>query len=240
MQDSIIEAHRLGKRYGKTEALRAVSLSVKAGTFLSLFGPNGSGKTTFIRILAGLSHPSSGYVKLYGLSPKTHGNEVRKSLGVVSHNSFLYPSLTARENLTFYGKMFCITNLQERVELLLHEVGLFPRQHDLVRTFSRGMQQRLSIARALLHKPSLLLLDEPFSGLDSAAIRIVQHLLKNLHNEGLTVVLTTHNYDVGLEQCEKATILVGGRLVYIGSPTIAREKLEQQIFRLNEGTMALG
>ena len=222
MQNPIIEVSQVCKRYGRIEALRDVSLSLNAGTFLTLLGPNGSGKTTLIRILAALTHPTSGYVKLDKLDPKTHGNEVRKKIGVVSHHPFLYNSLTADENLMFYGQMFGIPHIKETVEHLLRDVGLFSRRYDLVRTFSRGMQQRLSIARALLHNPLILLLDEPYTGLDDTAVNIFQNILECLHHEGRTILLTTHNSELGLKQCDNVAILVNGRLVYSGPPAKIR------------------
>jgi heme exporter protein A len=216
VQDHIIETHHLWKRYGKTEALRDINLLIEKGTFLTLFGPNGSGKTTLIQILATLSRPTSGYVKLYGSNPETEGNHIRKNIGVVSHYSFLYPSLTAYENLKFHGQMFEIAQLEERIAFLLHEVGLFSRMHDAARTFSRGMQQRLSIARALLHNPSVLLLDEPYAGLDYAAANMLRQVFERSRKESRTILLTTHDFDRGLEQCDTLAVLVKGRLVYAG------------------------
>jgi heme exporter protein A len=226
VQDYLIEVHQLCKRYGKTEALRDVSLAVEKRTFLTLFGPNGAGKTTLIQILATLSRPTSGYITISGFNPETDGNDVRKKIGVVSHHSFLYQSLTAYENLKFYGQMFGGVHVKETIESLLHEVGLFSRMHDAVRTFSRGMQQRLSIARALLHNPPILLLDEPYSGLDYAAINMLQHIFEISRQEGRTILLTTHNIDRGLEQSDKVGVLVEGRLVYTGTAnSIDRSRL---------------
>lgn len=218
----MIEIQHLSKRYGNTWALRDITLNVEAGTRLTLLGPNGSGKTTLIRILAWLSSPSSGSLKMFGSDLNMQGEAMRKQIGVVSHTSFLYPALTAAENLAFYARMFGIFRTKEAVELLLHEVGLLERQHDLVRTFSRGMQQRLAIARAILHQPTLLLLDEPYSGLDETAVNLLQHILAKIHHEGRTIILTTHNYRSGLDVCDQAAVLVNGRLVYNGAPAHIR------------------
>lgn len=218
----MIEIQHVSKRYGDIWALRDITLNVKAGTRLTLLGPNGSGKTTLIRILARLSYPSSGSLKMFGRDLNIQEDEVRKQIGVVSHASFLYPALTAAENLTFYAHMFGIVRPTETIESLLHEVGLFERQHDLVRTFSRGMQQRLAIARAILHQPTLLLLDEPYSGLDGSAVNLLQQILMGIHHEGRTIILTTHNYRSGLDFCDQAAVLVNGRLVYNGSPAHIR------------------
>ncbi|GAK56048.1 ABC transporter related protein [Candidatus Vecturithrix granuli] len=222
MPNPLIEIQHLSKRYGSIWALRDITLNVEAGTRLTLLGPNGSGKTTLIRILARLSSPSSGSLKMFGSDLHTQGDEVRKQIGVVSHTSFLYPALTAVENLTFYAGMFGVSQTTETIESLLYEVGLLERQHDLVRTFSRGMQQRLAIARAILHQPTLLLFDEPYSGLDGAAVNLLQHILTNIHHEGRTIILTTHNYRSGLDFCDQAAVLVSGRLVYYGSPAHIR------------------
>jgi heme exporter protein A len=151
---------------------------------------------------------------------------VRNTIGLVSHYSFLYQSLTAYENLKFYGQMFGIVHLEETITHLLHEVGLFSRMHDVVRTFSRGMQQRLSIARALLHKPSILLLDEPYTGLDYTAANMLQHLFEVSRQEGRTILLTTHDFNRGLEQGDKVAVIVRGRLVYTGAASsIDRSRL---------------
>lgn len=212
----MIEIQHVSKRYGNTWALHDITLNVEAGTRLALLGPNGSGKTTLIRILARLCSPSSGSLKIFGSDLGMQSDELRKQIGIVSHTPFLYPALTAAENLAFYAHMFGISRPTETIESLLHEVGLFERQHDFVRTFSRGMQQRLAIARAILHQPTLLLLDEPYSGLDGAAVKLLQRILTKIHHEGRTIILTTHNYRSGLDFCDHAAVLVNGRLVYYG------------------------
>lgn len=222
VQDLMIEIQQVSKRYGSIWALRDITLHVKAGTRLTVIGPNGSGKTTLIRILARLSSPSSGSLKLFGRDLSAQGDEARKQIGVVSHTSFLYPSLTAAENLIFYANMFGVSRTPNTIESLLNQVGLLDRQHDLVRTFSRGMQQRLAIARAILHQPLLLLLDEPYSGLDGTAVKLLQRILTNIHREGRTIILTTHHYQSGLEFSDQAAVLLNGRLVYYGLPAHIR------------------
>ncbi len=218
MQNPIIDIHQLGKRYGKTDALYNITLSVNQETFLTVVGPNGSGKTTLLHILATLSQPTSGYVTLNGVNPATDGNTVRRLIGLVSHVPLLYPALTAYENLTFYGNMFDLDRLDERIEHLLHEFDLFARMHDPVRTFSRGMQQRLSIVRAMLHNPQVLLFDEPYTGLDRAAVKVLQQMLERSRTAGRTIVLTTHDMQHSLDQADEAAVLVGGRLTYYGPP----------------------
>ena len=218
MQPPLIDVQQLNKRYGKLDALRDVSFSVPAGAFVTLFGPNGSGKTTLIRILANLVHPTSGDARIAGLSLAQDGAQARTLLGVVLHQSLLYDALTAQENLQFYGRMFNVPLLQKRIEWLLDDVGLYDRRADLVRTFSRGMQQRLSIARALLHDPKILLLDEAFSGLDANAVNLLRRMLARFHDEGRTILMSTHEYKLGMQQATHAAMLVNGALRYFGEP----------------------
>ncbi len=218
MQSPVIELDQISKRYGKLDALWNVSFSIPSGSFLTIFGPNGSGKTTLIRILATLLRPTSGTARIVGHDPVQQSGDVRKSIGVVLHQSLLYDTLTARENLSFYGKMFGVSALNERIDHLLDAVGLTARADDIVRTFSRGMQQRIAIARALLHDPQLLLLDEAFSGLDAHAVTTLRRLLQQFHREGRAIALTTHHYQLGIELATHAALLVNGGLRYFGDP----------------------
>ena len=219
MQPPVIELRQITKRYGRLDALWNVSFSVPTGSFLTIFGPNGSGKTTLIRILATLLHPTSGTARIVGHDPVQQSGDVRKQIGVVLHQSLLYDTLTARENLEFYGKMFGVSDMSARIKYVLESVGLAERGDDIVRTFSRGMQQRVAIARALLHNPQVLLLDEAFSGLDANAVATLCRLLQRFHQEGGAIVLTTHHYQLGLELATHAALLVNGGLRYFGEPT---------------------
>ncbi len=228
MQSPVIELDQITKRYGKLDALWNISFSVPSGSFLTIFGPNGSGKTTLIRILATLLRPTSGAARLVGRDPVQQSSEVRRSIGVVLHQSLLYDALTARENLEFYGKMFGVSALNERIERLLDAVGLTARADDIVRTFSRGMQQRVAIARALLHDPQLLLLDEAFSGLDARAVATLRQLLQRFHQEGRAIVLTTHHYQLGIELATHAALLVNGCLRYFGDPDGVASVISQE------------
>ena len=223
----VLEVSHLVKSYSGKTAVNDLSFSVVSGETLGLIGPNGAGKTTLIRILATLSQPTSGDVKLNGFNPVTEGDQVRKSIGVMTHHSFLYQALTASENLKFYGQMFEVEPLEETIEYLLDKVGLSSRKHDAVRTFSRGMQQRLSIARALLHSPPILLLDEPYTGLDYAATKMLQQILATYHSEGKTVLLTTHDMEKGLEQCDDIAIMARGELVYTGAANTIKMRSEK-------------
>lgn len=189
----MIETKKLVKRFGLKTILRGVDFSVQPGEFVALLGPNGAGKTTFLRILASLSRPSLGSVKVAGYSLPHESAQVRAKLGVVSHMPLLYPDLTAEENLQFYARMYGIANHQSRITEVLQMVGLESRRKDLVRTFSRGMQQRLAIGRAVIHNPEVMLFDEPYTGLDQDASEMLDEVLRSVAAKGRTVVMTSHD-----------------------------------------------
>lgn len=213
----LVVVRGLSKRFGPTWALREIDLTLAAGTFLAVFGPNGAGKTTLIRILATLSRPSSGQVCVAGVPLTEAGPALRRVIGLVTHQTLLYPDLTAEENLRFYSRLYDVPDPEQRIEMALERVGLTARRYSLVREFSRGMQQRLSIARAILHDPVLLLLDEPYTGLDPEAAETLDAILRELMNQGRTLILTTHNLARGLALCDEVAILARGRLVYRAS-----------------------
>ncbi len=189
----MIETKKLVKRFGLKTILRGVDFSVEPGEFVALLGPNGAGKTTFLRILATLSRPSMGSVKVAGHSLPNESAQVRARLGVVSHMPLLYPDLTAEENLEFYARMYGIIDFGQRITEVLGMVGLENRRRDLVRTFSRGMQQRLAIGRAVIHDPEVMLFDEPYTGLDQDASEMLDDVLKSVAAKGRTVVMTSHD-----------------------------------------------
>jgi heme exporter protein A len=210
----MIEIRGLTKSFGSKVALQGINIDIAEGEFLTLVGPNGAGKTTLLRILATLTRPTGGSVRVAGFDLVGQGAEVRRHIGLASHQTLLYDDLSAEENLRFYGRMYEVAELEERITALLQRVGLEHRRHDLVRTFSRGMQQRLAIARALLHDPAILLLDEPYTGLDQQAAEVLREVLVALVGRSRTVLMTTHNLERGLELCHRAAILVNGRIVY--------------------------
>ena len=189
----MIEAKKLVKRFGLKTVLRGLDFHVEPGEFVALLGPNGAGKTTFLRILASLSRPSMGIVTVAGFALPAQSAAVRRRLGVVSHQPLLYEDLTARENLLFYARIYNIPNPSGRIEEVLEMVGLSSRHGDLVRTFSRGMQQRLAIGRAVLHNPDVILFDEPYTGLDQDASAMLDTVLKEVAARGRTVVMTSHD-----------------------------------------------
>jgi heme exporter protein A len=189
----MITVKKLVKRFGLKTVLRGVDFEVQPGEFVALLGPNGAGKTTFLRILASLSRPSLGDVKIAGFKLPHEAAQVRARLGVVSHLPLLYGDLTAEENLRFYGRMYNIPGHEARMTEVLEMVGLEARRRDLVRTFSRGMQQRLAIGRAVLHDPDVVLFDEPYTGLDQDASAMLDEVLKTVAAKGRTVVMTSHD-----------------------------------------------
>jgi len=189
----MITVKKLVKRFGLKTVLRGLDFEVQPGEFVALLGPNGAGKTTFLRILASLSCPSLGNVTVAGYQLPHEAAAVRARLGVVSHLPLLYGDLTAEENLRFYGRMYNISGLEPRITEVLEMVGLENRRRDLVRTFSRGMQQRLAIGRAVLHDPDVMLFDEPYTGLDQDASSMLDEVLKTVAAEGRTVVMTSHD-----------------------------------------------
>ena len=211
-----IEALDVAKSFGQITALRGVDMRVDRGSCLMIFGPNGAGKSTLLGILATLIRPSEGWVRVEGLDVHEEAEKVRSRIGLISHQTMTYDDLTASENLLFYGKMFGVKDLKGRVDSALEQVGLAERRNDRTGGFSRGMKQRLSIARSMMHDPSVLLLDEPFTGLDPSARKMMSQLLQNLKGEGRTVVMTTHEIGHGLPLADRAALLVRGRWAFQG------------------------
>ncbi len=210
----MIEVRHLVKTFGYRAALAGVDLSVAGGEFVTLLGPNGAGKTTLLRILAALTRPTSGTVRIAGLDPARAREEARRRVGFLSHRSLLYGDLTAEQNLRFYARLYDLPDEANRVADLLERVGLTNRRHELVRVFSRGMQQRLAVARAFLHRPQILLLDEPYTGLDVSAVQVLDDFLAERIREGAAVLLTTHNLERGLMVGGRVIVLVQGRVVH--------------------------
>jgi heme exporter protein A len=223
----MIQVRGLTKAFGPKKVLRGIDLDVAQGEFLTLVGPNGAGKTTFLRILSTLSRATAGSATVGGVSLDEHPAEARRRIGLVSHRTLLYDDLTAVENLQFYGRMYDVPQLDARIEAVLRQVDLYFRRNDPVRTYSRGMQQRLSIARAILHDPQVMLMDEPYTGLDVQATAMLRGVLQTLAASGRTVVMTTHDLELGLEVADRVAILSGGK---IGFQSLAR-KLDIQQFR---------
>ena len=213
-QNKIIEAKGIVKRFGFKTVLKNVDLTLEKGDFLALFGPNGAGKTTLIQVLCSLMRPNSGEISIGGLDPKYDREAMCKKIGVISHMTFLYNNLSAYENLKFYGRMYDVENLGDRIESLLERVGLKEYMHENVQTFSRGMKQRASVARAIIHDPLILFLDEPYTGLDERSTENLKQLLLRFRDQEKTIIMTSHNIDRGLELCNRTAILKSGRFIF--------------------------
>lgn len=209
-----VEAHRVAKRFGRITALRSVDLDVPRGGVTALFGHNGAGKTTFLRIAAGLMRPTSGELKVAGLDAHKEQAAIRGHLGVVSHELFLYGDLSAMENLRFYGRLYRLDDLEARCEEVLTRVDLIHRANSRARHFSRGMAQRLAIARAFLHRPDILLLDEPYTGLDQRSVATLNELIDGFREAHHTVLLTTHDHHLGFTMATDIAILRRGEVIH--------------------------
>ena len=204
----MIEIQGLAKYFGRFSALRDLRISIPQGQFIALFGRNGAGKTTLLRILAGLSRPSSGTVSIRGFRPGSL--EARAGIGYLSHNTALYLDMTAAENLRFYARLLDLPCGEAALEERIARVGLAGRGLEPVRNYSRGMQQRLAIARAFLHDPGFLLLDEPFTGLDQKGSEFLQSYLKQAHAAGKTCVMAIHDELLGYSLADRMVIIEKG------------------------------
>jgi heme exporter protein A len=205
--------HKLYKRFGPKNVLRGMGFRVESGEFVALLGPNGAGKTTFLRILASLSRPTMGEVCIAGYRLPAQAAPVRRRLGIVSHLPLLYGDLTAEENLRFYGRLYGVPDLKTRLGEVLELVGLSARRRDLVRTYSRGMQQRLAIGRAVLHDPDVMLFDEPHTGLDQDACTMLDNALREVAARGRTVVMTSHDLVRAADLASRFDVLSRGEIV---------------------------
>jgi len=209
-----IIAEGVTKSFGNIQALYGIDLGVRKGEFLTVFGPNGAGKTTLIKLLATLAKPTSGRLIVANHDIKKEPNRVRGLIGVISHEPYLYGNLSALENIRFFASLYGVSQAEEKAVDLIKRVGLESRMHDLVRTFSRGMQQRLAVARAIIHEPKILLLDEPYTGLDQHGGRIFGDLLRWLKSQNRTIIMTTHSLTEGLGISDKVAILDNGKIIY--------------------------
>lgn len=207
-----VEAEGVTRVYGRRRALDGVSLRLVAGDCLALFGPNGAGKTTLLRILAGLLRPTRGIVRMAGV-PVQGDAAARARVGLLSHQSMLYESLTVRENIRFTARLYGVADPVAATDAALDRLGMLERAEQPVRALSRGLQQRVSIARAVVHAPRVLLLDEPYTGLDEAGAGALTTLLAELRAGGATLVLVTHNLAEGLALATQAAVMRAGRLV---------------------------
>lgn len=225
-----LEVDNLSKYFGRRKVLQDISFFLKKGEFVTIFGPNGVGKTTLIRVLSTIMNPTKGDFSLEGVSAKRDPVFLRKNIGVITHNPFLYPDLTAQENLKFFAGLFGVKNYDEKIEELLDKVDLADRRFDIVGTFSRGMQQRISIARALLHDPKLLFLDEPHSGLDPMASEVLDQIIADYKKTDTTFIMTTHSIRKGLILSDRALILSSKGIVFNESTSNLGEEEFKKIY----------
>lgn len=217
---SAIRADGVTKRFGHRLVLKGISVSVAPGERLAIFGPNGAGKSTLLRILSTVSSPTTGRIEVGGIDPEEDPLEARARIGVISHHPYLYDDLTAMENLRFYGRMYEVQDIDRRITQLAARVGLAARLADRVGTFSHGMQQRLAMARAILHDPDVLMLDEPEGGLDQEGLNLLVDLLNEPESgRRRAAIVITHQLDLGLALSDRVAILVGGRIVYEAAST---------------------
>lgn len=212
-----VAADRVWKYFGDYPALRGTTLEVTQGACVALIGRNGAGKTTLLRILASLSKPTKGEVRILGLISRSA--EARSRIGYLGHGIGVYDDLSALENLTLFGRLAGVANPKTLAHAALEHVGLARVQDGLAREFSRGMRQRLAIARAFLHNPELLLLDEPFTSLDDRAIAVLQRLLSEARARGSTIIMSTHQIREAMELATDVALLERGRIIHSGPRT---------------------
>lgn len=225
--DFAIRADHITRDFGPVRALDALSLEVPKGIVFGFLGPNGAGKTTAIRVFLGLIEPSSGRAEVLGLDVRRRAAEIRERCGALLEHPGLYERLTAHDNLEFYGRAWRVPKRvrQDRIRELLTRFGLWDRRDDPVGSWSRGMKQKLAVARAVLHRPALVFLDEPTSGLDPVAtVGLRDDLATLAAQEGVTVFLTTHNLNEAERLCAQVGVIRGGRLLAVGSPESLRQR----------------
>ncbi|MGI6679250.1 MAG: ABC transporter ATP-binding protein [Dehalobacterium sp.] len=214
----MIRGDHISLSLGGKMILRDISLTLAPGEFALLLGPNGAGKSTLLKVLSHIQKPSTGNVAIQG------------QIGVLAHRSFLYDRLTAYENLKFYGHLFQVPRLSERIATLLEQVGLSFFAHEPVHTFSRGMVQRLAIARAVLHDPEILFLDEPFTGLDQKGTLLLEQVLEEMHWRRKTILMVTHSFEQGMERVNRLLIMKNGRMIFDDSVSLHGSKEIQHTY----------
>lgn len=222
--NNAITVQELSKSFKTVLAVDRLSFTVETGEIFGLLGPNGAGKTTTIRMLSALIGPTSGKAWVAGHEIGKQDQEIRRNIGILTESPGLYDQLSAARNLTFYGEMYEVKDIPGQVERYLRMLGLWERRFEPVATFSKGMRQKLAIARALLHEPKVLFLDEPTSGLDPEAARLVRQFIADLKEEGRTIVMCTHNLDEADRLCDRIAVFKS-RLLALDTPTALRRKL---------------
>ncbi len=236
----IIVTENLTKRFDEITAVNQLTLSVQRGEVFGLLGPNGAGKTTTVRMLAALLIPSGGTARVAGFQVGENDQAIRRKIGLLPESPGLYDSLSAEQNLAFFGSMYGVENIAEQIQKYLELLGLWNRRYEPVGTFSKGMRQKLAIARALLHEPEVLFLDEPTSGLDPQASKLVREFIEGLKEEGRTIILTTHNLEEADRLCDRVAV-ISGHLLALDAPGELRKKIfgRKVVFHLQEANQAL-
>ena len=229
MQEYAIRVMNLTKYYGKLLAVDHINFKVYKGEVFGFLGPNGAGKTTTIRMLTGILTPNSGDVSIDGLDITRDPIKAKTKLGIIPEMGNIYVDLTARQNILLAGKYYGVSRkeLQKKADSLLEEFGLFERRNGLVKTFSKGMKQRVNVASALVHNPEILFLDEPTSGLDVQSQRLIRNIVKEMNQRGTTVFLTTHNIEEANMLCERVGIIDKGRIAAIDTPEKLKRTFEE-------------
>ncbi len=212
----LLEVRNVTKFFGDLAALKEVTLGIQCGESALLYGPNGAGKTTLLRMLASLARPSSGEVLFDGKNIENDGAGAKAAIGFVSHATFLYGELTVRENLKFFGSLFALDQLEKRIDAALEMFDMRAREDVFARDLSRGLQQRASLARAFLHDPDFVILDEPFTGLDHQSVEKLEDLLRRLPEQGKALLFSTHDFEQGAAIAGRLIALKAGRVRYNG------------------------
>jgi heme exporter protein A len=212
--ESIIDVNSVSKSFGTRPVLKGINLQVGRAQGVCICGVNGAGKSTLLRIISGLLEPSQGSVKLCGMEVGSEPEKTKSQLGVISHKSMLYPDLSLSENLLFFARLYSVKESHKRVKELLEELGLASYRYDRTGILSRGMLQRLAIARAVIHRPAVLLADEPFTGLDTEACRHLISVLGKFRADGGTLIMTSHDTRLGLQCCDRVMVLEKARIVF--------------------------
>ena len=222
--EPIIRTENLTRSFGENLAVDRLSLAINSGEVFGLLGPNGAGKTTMVRMLAALLAPTTGEAFVAGFQVGKEDQKIRRKIGLLPEAPGLYDALSAEQNLAFYGAMYEVKEISHQIKRYLELLGLWNRRYEPVGTFSKGMRQKLAIARALLHEPEILFLDEPTSGLDPQAARLVREFIAELKGEGRTIILCTHNLEEADRLCDRVAV-INGHLLALDSPKVLRRKV---------------
>lgn len=231
-QTPLISLRQAVKTFGYLQALKKVDLDIYQGKSVTIFGPNGAGKSTLLKVLSMQSRLSSGEILYNGTSYKKLSDDFRKNFGIISHQLFLYDNLSVIENLKFYGSLYGIDYPEKKGEELLKQLDIYKRKDDLVHTLSRGMLQRVSIARALIHNPEIIFLDEPYTGLDNHSAQTLSTILKEQLKNNKTIIMVTHEIETGLSFADTVIIMNKGKIVYNQQKSLLDKDKFQELYMM--------